>query len=50
MTDECKECCYKEWHNGDATKCNFLVNQQCIINERDYYESRQSKIKGNSNP
>ena len=33
IKDECDGCCYKEWHNGDKTKCNFLNNNQCMINE-----------------
>ena len=43
MTEErqCDGCCYREWHNGDVTKCNYLHNNQCLINERDYNEFGQ---------
>jgi len=32
-TNQCDGCCYKEWHNGDISKCNYLQNNKCIINE-----------------
>ena len=31
---QCDGCCYRTWHNGDTTKCNYLKKEQCIINER----------------
>lgn len=31
--NHCDGCCYREWHNGDTTKCNYLSNNRCLINE-----------------
>ena len=35
MKDEhcCDGCCYRTWHNGDRTKCNFLKKHECLIYE-----------------
>ena len=31
----CDGCCYREWHNGDTTKCNYLYgDNRCLINEK----------------
>lgn len=30
----CDGCCYKEWHNGDHSKCNFLIKHECLIYEK----------------
>lgn len=27
----CDGCCYKKWHNGDITKCNYLSEEECLI-------------------
>lgn len=29
----CDGCCYRTWHNGDTTKCNFLKKHECLIYE-----------------
>ena len=32
--NQCDGCCYREWHNGDVSRCNFLYNDnRCLINE-----------------
>lgn len=30
----CDGCCYKEWHNGDITKCNYLSHNECLVYEK----------------
>lgn len=36
-TNHCDGCCYREWHNGDTTKCNYLQNNHCLIHENYTY-------------
>ena len=31
----CDGCCYREWHNGDRSKCNFLKKHECLIYEQE---------------
>lgn len=35
MGDEsfCDGCCYRIGSDGDKTKCNYLSNNRCLINE-----------------
>lgn len=42
-TNNCDGCCYKKWHNGDVSKCNYLSQNRCLINE--YEENYIYKIK-----
>ena len=35
---DCDGCCYKEWHNGDHSKCNFLRKHECLIYEKNKVE------------
>lgn len=39
----CDECCYRDWHNGDVSKCCYLSGNRCIINE--FEENWLFKIK-----
>ena len=34
----CDGCCYRKWHNGDTTKCNFLIKHECLIYEKSEEE------------
>ena len=36
--NQCDGCCYREWHNGDHSKCNFLKKNECMIEEARQYE------------
>ena len=41
-TYSCDGCCYREWHNGDHSKCNFLIKNECLV----YELAKASIIKG----
>ena len=31
----CDGCCYKKWHNGDTSKCNYLnKDKHCMVTGR----------------
>ena len=35
MNKQCGGCCYREWHNGDHSKCNYLIKNECILYEKE---------------
>lgn len=44
--NQCDGCCYREWHDGDTSKCNYLLNNRCLINEyNDNYLFKERRRK-----
>ena len=40
----CDGCCYREWHDGDITRCCYLSNNRCLVNEySDNYLFKQRR-------
>lgn len=38
--EQCDGCCYRHNCNHDLEKCCYLVNQRCLISEKDYVPLR----------